>query len=177
MVSFTGVSWTRSGAGPGEGALDSTASAGVGGSTGVGATSGNVGGGLFFTSFDRRASRFFSSVRRKTLIVVRRDLFGLQSSAATGVCSQTGQDEGRVDWPIADISSCARENWCSIWDPTSLAYRLFAAWEAERVHGQSTADRASKLDRDLILGERAALASVDETGTHADHKTNLMSSA
>jgi hypothetical protein len=32
-------------------------------------------------------------------MVVRNDLFGLQSSAATGVCSQTGHDEGRVDWP------------------------------------------------------------------------------
>lgn len=59
-----------------------------------------VSGGLFFSSFRRRASRFFSSVRRKTLIVVRKDLLGLQSSPATGVCSQTGQDEGRVNWPI-----------------------------------------------------------------------------
>lgn len=80
------------------------ASAGVGNSTGVSITSNGVGGGLFLTSFDRRASRFFSSVRRKTLIVVLRDLFGLQSSAATGVCSHTGQDEGRVDWPITGIS-------------------------------------------------------------------------
>lgn len=72
-------------------------------SAGVAATSGTVGCGLFLASFDRMASRFFSSVRRKTLIVVRRDLFGLQSSAATGVCSQTGQEEGRVDWPSADV--------------------------------------------------------------------------
>ena len=70
----------------------------VGVSVGVGST--GVIGGLVFASFNRRASRFFSSVRRKTLIVVRRDLFGLQSPPETGVCSQTGHEEGRVDWPI-----------------------------------------------------------------------------
>lgn len=69
-------------------------------STCAGSLGTGVSGVLFFSSFRRRASRFFSSVRRKTLIVVRKDLLGLQSSAATGVCSQTGQDEGRVDWPI-----------------------------------------------------------------------------
>jgi hypothetical protein len=47
---------------------------------------------------------------------------------------------------------------------TRLAYGLFTAREAERVHGQSTTDSASKLDRDLVLGERAALVSVTETG-------------
>lgn len=68
-------------------------------SAGVGSTSAGVTGVVSLASLTRRASRFFSSVRRKTLIVVRRDLFGLQSSAATGVCSQTGHDEGSVDWP------------------------------------------------------------------------------
>ena len=58
-----------------------------------------VSGGEAFASFNLAASRFFSSVLKKTLIVVRRDLFGLQSSAETGVCSQTGHEEGRVDWP------------------------------------------------------------------------------
>jgi hypothetical protein len=33
-------------------------------------------------------------------MVVRKDLFGLQSSAATGLCSQTGHVDGRIDWPI-----------------------------------------------------------------------------
>jgi len=75
-------------------------STGAAGSAGVGSVRIGVSGGEFFSSFSRRASRFFSSVRRKTLIVVRRDLFGLQSAAATGVCSQTGQEEGRVDWPF-----------------------------------------------------------------------------
>jgi hypothetical protein len=50
-------------------------------------------------SLSRRASLFFSSVLKNTLIVVRNDLLGLQSSAATGVCSQTGHDDGNVDWP------------------------------------------------------------------------------
>jgi hypothetical protein len=79
-----------------------TGSGGAGASMGVGATSAGVAGGLTFASLDRRASRFFSSVLRKTLIVVRRDLRGLQSSAATGVCSQTGHEEGRFDWPIVN---------------------------------------------------------------------------
>jgi hypothetical protein len=68
-------------------------------SIGVAAVSTGVSGGD--SSFDRDASLFFSSVLRNTLIVVRSDLFGLQSAAATGVCSQTGQDEGRVEWPIS----------------------------------------------------------------------------
>jgi len=67
-------------------------------STGVAGVAG-VSGGVFLRSFRRRASLFFSSVLKKTLIVVRNDLLGLQSSAATGVCSQTGHDEGNVDWP------------------------------------------------------------------------------
>ena len=74
------------------------------GERGVGtATGGSTGvnGGVSLASFNLRASRFFSSVRRKTLIVVRNDLWGLQSSDATGLCSQTGHVEGRLDWPIA----------------------------------------------------------------------------
>ena len=67
---------------------------------GVARTSRGVVGVESLTSFNLIASRFFSSVRRKTLIVVRNDLFGLQSSAATGLCSQTGQDDGSVDWPV-----------------------------------------------------------------------------
>jgi len=59
-----------------------------------------VAGGVFLTSLDLCASRFFSSVRRKTRIVVRSDLFGLQSAAVRGLCSQTGHDGGRVDWPV-----------------------------------------------------------------------------
>jgi hypothetical protein len=71
----------------------------IAGSVGVGPTRAEVAAGLFFVSFNRRASRFFSSVRRKTLTVVLRALLGLQSSAETGLCSQTGHDSGRVDWP------------------------------------------------------------------------------
>lgn len=68
--------------------------AGMAGSTGVTGVIG-VAAGEFLRSFSRNASLFFSSVRRKTLIVVRSDLFGLQSSAAIGVCSQTGHVEGK----------------------------------------------------------------------------------
>jgi hypothetical protein len=74
-----------------------------GGGTAAGVGSGSIGvsGGVAsFASFNRRASRFFSSVRRKTLIVVRNDLWGLQSSDATGLCSQTGHVDGKLDWPI-----------------------------------------------------------------------------
>lgn len=62
------------------------------------------------TSFCRRASRFFSSVLRNIFMVVRKALFGLQSSAETGVCSQTGHDEGSVDWPRFDVSGCKLVN-------------------------------------------------------------------
>lgn len=43
-------------------------------------------------SLDRDASLFFSAVRKNTLMVVRRDLLGLQSAADNGECSQTGHD-------------------------------------------------------------------------------------
>lgn len=61
----------------------------------VGST--GVTGVASLTSLERSASRFFSAVRRKTLIVVRSDLFGLQSSADKGECSQIGQEEGSDD--------------------------------------------------------------------------------
>jgi hypothetical protein len=55
----------------GTGAIGDT---GVGTAAGAGVGSIGVAGGVSFASFNRRASRFFSSVRRKTLIVVRNDL-------------------------------------------------------------------------------------------------------
>lgn len=61
----------------------------------VGSTA--VAGSESLASFGRLASRFFSAVRRNTLIVVRNDLFGLQSSADKGECSQTGHDTGKLD--------------------------------------------------------------------------------
>lgn len=64
-----------------------------------------VSGGVFFSSFNRRASRFFSSVRKKTLIVVRNDLLGFESAPATGLCSHTGQVAGSVDWPTENVRS------------------------------------------------------------------------
>ena len=70
--------------------------ASVTGSDGLIASTG-VAGVESLDSFGRLASRFFSAVRRNTLIVVRSDLFGLQSSALKGECSQTGHDDGRFD--------------------------------------------------------------------------------
>lgn len=46
-------------------------------------------------------SRFFSAVFRKALVVMRSLLLGLQSSADTGVCSQTGQVDGSVNLPAS----------------------------------------------------------------------------
>lgn len=68
----------------------------TGNSWGLGASMG-VGGADSLASFARKASLFFSAVRKKTFMVVRRDLFGLQSSAERGECSQTGQDDGRFN--------------------------------------------------------------------------------
>ena len=53
-------------------------------------------------------SRFFSAVRRKTLIVVRSALCGLQSSPDRGECSHTGHDEGSVDWQLAQMA-CSQQ--------------------------------------------------------------------
>ncbi len=50
-------------------------------------------------SFFRAVSLSIPFFLRKTLIVVRSALFGLQSSPLTGSCKQTGQDCGSVDWP------------------------------------------------------------------------------
>lgn len=56
------------------------------------------------TSFACEESLFFSAVFRKARVVMRSLLFGLQSSTETGVCSQTGQVDGRVVLPIIDVS-------------------------------------------------------------------------
>lgn len=53
-------------------------------------------------------SRFFSAVFRKALVVMRSLLLGLQSSAETGLCSQTGQVEGRVSLPAVVSHAKAR---------------------------------------------------------------------
>lgn len=119
-------------------------------SAGAASASTGVSGGDFFVSFDLRASRFFSSVRKKTLIVVRSDLFGLQSSAATGECSQTGHVDCRVDWPIESINDCT--NRCSIPETlTTFTDRLVAARKAEGIHSESAADGTPKLDGNFIL--------------------------
>ena len=55
-------------------------------------------------SLGRDISRFFSSVLKKTLMVVRRDLWGLQSSAESGECSQTGHEAGNVDWQLSQMA-------------------------------------------------------------------------
>ena len=55
-------------------AIGAGGESGVGTAERVGVGSTGVGGGVSLASFNRRASRFFSSVRRKTLMVVRNDL-------------------------------------------------------------------------------------------------------
>lgn len=47
----------------------------------------------------RSFSRFFSSVRKKALSVVRSALFGLHRSGESGVCAHTEQVSGRDAWP------------------------------------------------------------------------------
>jgi hypothetical protein len=64
--------------------------------------------GVTGTSLGLFDSRFFSSVRRKTLIVVRRALCGLQSSADKGECSQTGHEAGRVAWQPSQMA-CSQQ--------------------------------------------------------------------
>ena len=58
-------------------------------------------GPLSASSFLRAASLSIPFFLKKTLIVVRSALFGLQSSALTGSCKQTGQACGSEDWPIS----------------------------------------------------------------------------
>jgi hypothetical protein len=59
-------------------------------------------------SLGRFDSRFFSSVRKNTLIVVRSALCGLQSSADNGECSQTGHEGGSVAWQLSQIA-CSQQ--------------------------------------------------------------------
>lgn len=56
-------------------------------------------------------SRFFSSVLKNTLIVVRKLLFGGQSSTDSGECSQTGHDKGRLEWPMESVAYSVRDNY------------------------------------------------------------------
>lgn len=60
--------------------------------------------GVAATSLGLLDSRFFSSVLKNTLIVVRSALCGLQSSADRGECSQTGQEAGSVDWQLSQMA-------------------------------------------------------------------------
>lgn len=98
------------------------------GSCGVAVGSTGVAG---VASLGRLASRFFSSVRKKTRTVVRRDLCGVQSSPDSGECSQIGHEEGSLEWPAQSISKGAMPEHSST--PTSLAYRLLATWQSECV--------------------------------------------
>lgn len=41
-------------------------------------------------------------------MVVLSDLCGVQSSGVTGLCSQTGQDAGRLDWPEVKLALTTR---------------------------------------------------------------------
>lgn len=59
-------------------------------------------------SFACELSLFFSAVFRKALVVMRSLLLGLQSSTETGVCSQTGQVDGRVVLPVIIVVSDAK---------------------------------------------------------------------
>lgn len=110
-----------------------------------------VGGALSFASFGRLASLFFSSVRRKTLIVVRRALCGLQSSKESGECSHTGQEDGRRAWPMAVSKGIKtlRVNVTAGLTLTVFAYCLVATWKPDRVHGELAADSTTKLDGDF----------------------------
>lgn len=98
--------------------------------TGLGST--GVAGAASLGRFD---SRFFSSVRRNTLIVVRKALCGLQSSADRGECSQTGHEVGKVDWQLSHIacSQHGRRNALSA-SLLQMAHRSFAgisSWDRE----------------------------------------------
>jgi len=115
-----------------------------------------VAGGVCFLASLSLASRFFSSVRRKTLIVVRRDLFGLQSAAETGLCSQTGHEDGSVEWPLIMHISMRAFDMQSELILTCFANRLVATWQTVRIHSQPAADCATQLRWNVFLGERAA---------------------
>lgn len=60
--------------------------------------------GVADVSLTCEVSLFFSAVFRKARVVMRSLLFGLQSSTETGVCSQTGQVDGRVVVPVIVVS-------------------------------------------------------------------------
>jgi hypothetical protein len=117
----------------------------------------------------RSFSRFFSSVRRKALRVVRSALFGLQRSGESGVCAHTEQVPGRDAWPSSAEKSCQIEfrskealPWAA--QLTGLADRLVATRKAKGIHRQLVADGTSQLEWNFILGQstgcRGGLAQV-----------------
>lgn len=132
-------------------------------STGVGGTEPLVLG--------RAASRFFSSVFRKTLIVVRSDLYTVQSSPETGECSQTGQDEDNIDWPTKQISSCRICVSGRKINHTILAYSRLTAWQPESIDGKLIAVGALQLRWQLVLSERAG-KDQHTTGIRCSQKSN-----
>lgn len=94
-----------SGVGPLEGAAWLAPGGGAVGFASIGVT--GVG------SLACRLSRFFSAVLRNALVVIRSDLFGLQSSAEMGVCSQTGHVEGNDSLPAAVSNEFGETTECS----------------------------------------------------------------
>lgn len=99
----------------------------------------------------------------------------VQSAPETGECSQTGHEEGRVDWPektSARVAYLGR----SAYKPTVLAYGCLAAGKAEGIDGELAADGASQLCRQFVLGEGAGRAVSSSAGEDTASGTNLASS-
>lgn len=61
-------------------------------------------GGLGVDPLFRSLSRFFSAVRRKILMVVRKFLCGVQSVADSGECSHRGHADGSFAWHLSQIA-------------------------------------------------------------------------
>jgi hypothetical protein len=109
-------------------------------------------------SFGRLASRFFSSVRRKTRTVVRRDLCGVQSSLESGECSQMGHEEGSVEWPMQPVSRSP-----GVWkdgynvQPSQIACSQHGSLNALTASLLQMAQRSfagmSSVDRELCSGQ------------------------
>lgn len=104
VVSETGSAvgcCSSAGAVPSAGGAGPRVSNTTGGPAETGPGSAGVTGVASFGLFD---SRFFSSVRRNTLMVVRSALCGLQSSPDSGECSQTGHEAGKVEWQLSQMA-------------------------------------------------------------------------
>lgn len=95
----------------------------------------------------------------------------VQSAPETGQCSQTGHEDGRVDWP--ENALVRVRTWRVLYKPTVLADGRLAAREAESIDGELATNSTSQLRRQFVLGEGTGRVISSSAGRGKDQRHKL----